>query len=57
MNRFKVGDMVVLKSGGPKMTIQEIGEISNTEKATCFWFEGNNLKKDYFSLESLEFAN
>lgn len=39
-NAFNRGDVVVLKSGGPPMTISSIpGEISpNTYK--CVWFKG-----------------
>ena len=36
MNEFKVGDVVMLKSGGPKMTISSID--SNTSKIRCVWF-------------------
>jgi len=38
---FKVGDVVVLKSGGPKMTISKI-EPSNSndaETVKCVWFD------------------
>jgi uncharacterized protein YodC (DUF2158 family) len=40
---FEVGDVVTLKSGGPKMTVaagaDEIGEIR------CTWFNGLNLSQ------------
>lgn len=40
---FKVGDVVVLKSGGPEMTISD---IRNNEYCTVYWFvEG---KPSYF---------
>ena len=40
MSDFKKGDIVLLKSGGPKMTIREIeddGEI------LCVWFDEKNI--------------
>ncbi|PWV45361.1 DUF2158 domain-containing protein [Chitinophaga sp. S165] len=39
-NSFQEGDIVVLKSGGPKMTIQEPGYW-----VKCIWF--NELKSDF----------
>jgi uncharacterized protein YodC (DUF2158 family) len=53
---FKVGDVVQLKSGGPKMTIEYIGNYaySGTEiKAKCVWFEGTKQKDAVFGLETL----
>ncbi len=35
---FKVGDVVQLKSGGPKMTVTETGGC----KVACSWFLGNS---------------
>ena len=42
---LKVGDVVKLKSGGPAMTIEEIGDYSpfgvgGHDQAKCVWFEG-----------------
>lgn len=54
---FKAGDVVQLKSGGPKMTIADIGHYSitgSTEiKARCVWFEGTKQKEHVFDLEVL----
>jgi len=39
MSEFKKGDVVVLKSGGPIMTVQDIGEYRGTPNmvfCTCF---------------------
>jgi uncharacterized protein YodC (DUF2158 family) len=41
---FKIGDVVELKSGGPKMTIDNIGDYSlmgsaGHDQAHCVWFE------------------
>lgn len=53
---FKVGDVVQLKSGGPKMTIEDIGNYSfaGTEiKAKCVWFEGTKQKEGVFAPATL----
>jgi uncharacterized protein YodC (DUF2158 family) len=52
MPEFKAGDIVRLKSGGPKMTIDTI----DNSFATCVWFEGTERKQDVFSLASIEIA-
>lgn len=38
---FKLGDIVQLKSGGPHMTVEQIGEAAITGESTvwCVWFE------------------
>lgn len=48
--QWKPGDVVVLKSGGPKMTIKfvEHGE------ACCTWFQGGKVSEQRFSLEMLQ---
>jgi uncharacterized protein YodC (DUF2158 family) len=55
---FKPGDVVKLKSGGPKMTIEKIGPRSsdNTEVvASCVWFTANEeLKDGRFPRETLK---
>jgi uncharacterized protein YodC (DUF2158 family) len=38
---FKIGDVVQLKSGGPKMTVVAIGEL-----VRCAWFFGDNSKQE-----------
>jgi uncharacterized protein YodC (DUF2158 family) len=55
-NEFKIGDVVQLKSGGPKMTIENIGNyaFSGTKiMANCVWFEGTKQKEGVFALETL----
>lgn len=51
--RFKVGDVVVLCSGGPKMTAWEIRPdgIVSTD-----WFAGGLLQRDAFAEAELELA-
>ncbi len=52
---FKVGDTVVLKSGGPRMTIKS---KQNSGDWWCVWFNNNNgsweLKGSDFKPETLE---
>ncbi len=48
---FKVGDIVQLKSGGPKMTVSEIYKDGTYG---CSWFVGTDLKEASFSANALE---
>lgn len=49
--KFKIGDVVILKSGGPKMTISgdktgmdfKLGRIFNGSY-DCSWFDEKNIK-------------
>lgn len=53
---FKAGDIVVLKSGGPKMTIKsfEKDAFSKGTLVKCVWFDDNNKQKQkMFVPESL----
>jgi uncharacterized protein YodC (DUF2158 family) len=52
MMEFKPGDVVVLKSGGPEMTVEEI-ESSGRVKVT--WFgDKNQVQSSTFAPEMLE---
>ncbi len=51
MEKFDVGDVVELKSGGPDMTI---AEIMHDGYFRCQWFCENKLKEGMFSPNSLE---
>ncbi|EJZ22440.1 DUF2158 domain-containing protein [Rhizobium sp. Pop5] len=48
---FKIGDIVVLKSGGPKMTV-----VSEEERGRvyCSWFAGAKAEKSQYPVEALE---
>ena len=55
--KIKVGDVVQLKSGGPKMTVSVIGEKYNECMVTCVWFamsDDYTLQKQDFRPETLE---
>jgi uncharacterized protein YodC (DUF2158 family) len=57
---FKKGDVVRLKSGGPDMTVENVGEraMIGGEAVFCAWFENTGRKqtltRDAFEPESLE---
>jgi uncharacterized protein YodC (DUF2158 family) len=57
---FKVGDIVTLKSGGPKMTIKKTEPLNSNDAETvihCVWFvniQGDEQLRDgKFILETL----
>lgn len=53
MTELKKGDVVELKSGGPKMTIQDIGDYTPTgpeEGAFCVWFEKDKRQDGVFDV-------
>ncbi len=58
--KFNIGDIVSLKTGGPKMTIEEIetlyenGLPSNKYNCCCSWFVDAELKRSKFSNLALE---
>ncbi len=60
---FNPGDVVRLKSGGPLMTVVEVGETAMLKEPAvfCTWFESeggkNVLKKEAFAPAVLEIAN
>lgn len=49
--QFKVGDVVKLRSGGPKMTISAARD--NSGDYTCVWFKGASREVGYFKDEIL----
>ena len=60
MPEFKKGDVVRLKSGGPKMTIDSVDEYGSGNKsnirAICIWFDGGERKEGNFPPKTLETA-
>jgi uncharacterized protein YodC (DUF2158 family) len=49
MNDFKIGDIVQLKSGGPKMTVEKVGATG----ITCQWFAGSKLEMGHFPKDAV----
>ncbi len=39
---FKIGDVVCLKSGGPKMTVTDI----DSDVILCVWFNGTEFRQE-----------
>jgi uncharacterized protein YodC (DUF2158 family) len=49
-HQFKNGDIVQLKSGGPKM----ISKVLREREANCLWFEATKHKTGLFELSTLK---
>jgi len=50
---IKVGDVVIVKSGGPEMTVAKVSNYSNrgiAKGALCIWFDGNKKCEEVFSI-------
>lgn len=53
-NKFEVGDIVRLKSGGPDMTVQGMCDfVNHDDEYQCQWFAGKKLEQGHFPAESL----
>ena len=52
MSEVQRGDLVRLKSGGPRMTVKFV----EREEAACSWFDGLKVVEHRFDVESLEAA-
>ena len=55
MGQFDIGDTVLLKSGGPVMTVVELNVGTNNSVA-CRWYEGKKFLIDYFPPQSLRLS-
>jgi len=51
VKKFKEGDIVKIRSGGPDMTVKSISNIDG--ELICQWFSGSKLQSGYFDPESL----
>ena len=55
MNQFKNGDVVRLKSGGPKMTVENIArDATGSLYAWCVWFDTSGRQGASFNPDALE---
>jgi len=61
MANFQIGDTVRLKSGGPLMTIQSIGDFSLSGGPNlgllCIWFDGSQRFEKVFHPNTVEVEN
>jgi uncharacterized protein YodC (DUF2158 family) len=58
VSNFKAGDVVQLKSGGPLMTIKEVGEFAGYNQGVrCVWFAGSKMQTGIFDSASLKAAD
>jgi uncharacterized protein YodC (DUF2158 family) len=52
---FEIGDVVRLRSGGPKMTVTEVGEtLSGQMSVWCTWFVGTRQETGTFPVGGVE---
>ena len=49
--KYKVGDVVQLKSGGPSMTVEGYRDYDG--HVICQWFAGNKLQSGVFDPDSI----
>ncbi|WP_046382696.1 DUF2158 domain-containing protein [Pseudomonas veronii] len=62
MSDITKGQVVQLKSGGPKMTVTEVGNYAGEygmgpeNGAKCVWFEKNKPEEKVFDVEVLTLA-
>ncbi|AYM81039.1 DUF2158 domain-containing protein [Agrobacterium tumefaciens] len=50
--KFKAGDLVQLKAGGPKMVIEKYNKLN--EAYRCSWFAGAKHNSELFTEESIQ---
>ena len=53
---FKVGDVVSLNSGGPRMTVIDIHRDSIRTRVACMWFAYKKQQTGFFFAETLKRA-
>ena len=51
--KFKAGDIVQLKSGGPAMTVSRENS-ANSNRYDCVWFKGASRETATFDSETLK---
>lgn len=62
---FAIGEIVKLRSGGPRMTVEEVfppdaGDIldgKHSHSYRCQWFAGSKLQDGVFTEEGLELCS
>jgi len=57
MNEIKLGDVVQLKSGSPRMTVSAVYRTPDgVPSAYCEWFDGEKTQQKSFPITSLKHA-
>lgn len=60
MASFNKGDTVQLKSGGPVMTVEDVGEYTMSagisDGVKCVWFDGKKRVSEVFDVATLRNA-
>ena len=51
---FRPGDVVRLKSGGPRMTVESVNDFYGETRVHCSWFEKTKKLSDTFAPTALE---
>ncbi len=57
--KFKKGDLVVLKSGGPKMTVDGYawhGNYESYDTIICVWFDNSERRVAEFNQDSVNLS-
>lgn len=57
MQQFKIGDTVRLQSGGPVMTVTNVGnDLTDQMTVWCKWFLNQKVEDGSFPIEAVEVA-
>jgi uncharacterized protein YodC (DUF2158 family) len=56
---FQSGDVVMLRSGGPPMTVEALAPVKelHTTIAVCLWFDAGELHHEAFEFHTLKKVN
>lgn len=55
-DEIKEGDVVMLKSGGPDMTVTSIGDQYGTRTVWCAWFDGKKNCNATFNANAVQIS-
>jgi len=56
MTAFKIGDVVVLKSGGPKMTVTNVGDRKGVPHVWCTWNKDGKDETGFYAADAVMLA-
>ncbi|MEQ9405595.1 MAG: DUF2158 domain-containing protein [Cyclobacteriaceae bacterium] len=58
--KFKKGDLVMLKSGGPEMTVNGYawhGNYQSFDTIVCHWFDGKEHRQSEFDQDAVRLVD